>query len=204
MHTKLSFIARAVSSSSNDSRSITWHQWHAAYPIESRIGRSSSRARASASAPHAYQSTGLSACWRRYGDVSSARRFTRLRYPRMGAALPSGTVTFVFTDVEGSTRLLQELGDDYATVHADQRRLIRESFAAHGGTEIDTQGDELFFSFARAREAVAAAVDAQRALRAHAWPRRKDVRVRMGLHTGEPTVGEEGYLGSDVVREALL
>jgi class 3 adenylate cyclase len=122
----------------------------------------------------------------------------------MGAALPSGTVTFVFTDVEGSTRILQELGDDYATVHADQRRLIRDSFAARGGTEIDTQGDALFFSFTTARDAVAAAVDAQRALRAHPWPQGKDVRVRMGLHTGEPTVGEEGYLGIDVVRAARI
>ena len=118
--------------------------------------------------------------------------------------LPSGTVTFVFTDVEGSTRLLQELGDEYATVQADQRRLIRTAFGARGGTEIDTQGDALFFSFARARDAVAAAVDAQRALRAHGWPQRKEVRVRMGLHTGEPTVGDEGYVGIDVVRAARI
>src|SRR4051794_27773863 len=72
---KCSFRTRAVSSSSNDSRSITWHQWQAAYPIESMIGRSASRARASASSPHGYQSTGLSLCCSRYGDVSSARRF---------------------------------------------------------------------------------------------------------------------------------
>ena len=122
----------------------------------------------------------------------------------MSAALPSGTVTFVFTDVEGSTKLLQELGDDYATVQGEQRRLIRDAFGPLGGTEIDTQGDALFFSFPRARDAVAAAVGAQRALRAHSWPQGKDVRVRMGLHTGEPSVGDEGYVGIDVVRAARI
>jgi class 3 adenylate cyclase len=119
-------------------------------------------------------------------------------------ALPSGTVTFVFTDIEGSTKLLQELGDDYAQVARDHRRLVRAAFAEHDGTEIDTQGDSFFYSFRRARDAVAAAVEAQRLLDAHAWPQGKVVRVRMGLHTGEPTVGEEGYLGLDVVRAARI
>jgi class 3 adenylate cyclase len=119
--------------------------------------------------------------------------------------LHSGTVTFVFTDIEGSTRLLQELGDEaYGRVSGDHRRLVREAFAAHGGTEIDTQGDAFFFSFPRARDAVTAAVDAQRALRDHEWPDGRKVRVRMGLHTGEPHVGEEGYLGLDVVRAARI
>jgi class 3 adenylate cyclase len=119
--------------------------------------------------------------------------------------LPGGTVTFVFTDIEGSTRLLQELGDEgYGQVSADHRRLVRETFGARGGTEIDTQGDSFFYSFARARDAVTAAVDAQRALRDHEWPEGKAVRVRMGLHTGEPQVGEEGYLGLDVVRAARI
>ncbi|HKC78113.1 MAG TPA: adenylate/guanylate cyclase domain-containing protein [Gaiellaceae bacterium] len=121
------------------------------------------------------------------------------------SSLPGGTVTFVFTDIEGSTRLLQELGDEgYGQVSGDHRRLVRETFGAHGGTEIDTQGDAFFFSFPRARDAVAAAVDAQRALRDHAWPAGHEVRVRMGLHTGEPHVGEEGYLGLDVVRAARI
>jgi class 3 adenylate cyclase len=120
------------------------------------------------------------------------------------SAIPSGTVTFVFTDVEGSTRLLQELGDDYAAVARDHRRIVRDAFAARGGAEVDTQGDAFFFSFARAGDAVAAAVDAQRALAAHAWPSGAQVRVRMGLHTGEPQVGEEGYLGIDVVRAARI
>ena len=119
--------------------------------------------------------------------------------------LPGGTVTFVFTDIEGSTRLLQELGDEaYGQVSGDHRRLVRETFGAHGGTEIDTQGDAFFFSFPRARDAVAAAVDAQRALRDHEWPDGRQVQVRMGLHTGEPHVGEEGYLGLDVVRAARI
>src|SRR5215831_13229801 len=121
------------------------------------------------------------------------------------STLPGGTVTFVFTDIEGSTQLLQELGDEsYGRVSGDHRRLVRETFGARGGTEIDTQGDAFFFSFPRARDAVAAAVDAQRALRDHAWPEQKEVRVRMGVHTGEPHVGEEGYLGLDVVRAARI
>jgi class 3 adenylate cyclase len=119
--------------------------------------------------------------------------------------LPGGTVTFVFTDIEGSTRLLQELGDEeYGRVSGDHRRIVREAFSARGGTEIDTQGDAFFFSFPRARDAVAAAVDAQRAMRDHAWPEGREVLVRMGLHTGEPQVGEEGYLGIDVVRAARI
>jgi class 3 adenylate cyclase len=119
--------------------------------------------------------------------------------------LPGGTVTFVFTDIEGSTQLLQELGDvEYGRVSGDHRRIVRETFGAQGGTEIDTQGDAFFFSFPRARDAVAAAVEAQRALRDHAWPDGRQVRVRMGLHTGEPHLGEEGYLGIDVVRAARI
>jgi class 3 adenylate cyclase len=119
--------------------------------------------------------------------------------------LPGGTVTFVFTDIEGSTRLLQELGDEaYGRVSGDHRRLVRESFASHEGQEIDTQGDAFFFSFPRARDAVAAAVDAQRALGDHEWPNGSKVLVRMGLHTGEPHLGEEGYLGLDVVRAARI
>ena len=113
-------------------------------------------------------------------------------------------MTFAFTDIEGSTKLLQELGDDYAELARDHRRLVRECFGAAGGTEIDTQGDAFFFSFTRARDAVRGAVDAQRALRNHAWPQGASVRVRMGLHTGEPTVGEEGYVGLDVVRAARI
>ncbi len=120
------------------------------------------------------------------------------------SGLPSGTVTFVFSDIEGSTGLLKQLGDGYGGVLADHRRLVREAFSRHDGTEIDTQGDAFFFAFARARDAVAAAVEAQRAHAEHAWPEDAAVRVRMGLHTGEPALGEEGYLGLDVVRAARL
>ena len=118
--------------------------------------------------------------------------------------LPSGTVTFVFSDIEGSTGLLKRLGERYAELIAEHRRVVRETFGAHNGVEIDTQGDSFFFAFARARDAVAAAVEAQRAHAEHEWPGGEQVRVRMGLHTGEPAVGAEGYLGVDVVRAARL
>ena len=119
--------------------------------------------------------------------------------------LPSGTVTFVFTDIEGSTRLLQELGDEqYATLLAVHRRLVRDIFAAHDGMEIDTQGDAFFYSFARARQAVTASVELQRAHAKASWPGDVEVRVRAGLHTGEPVIGDEGYTGIDVVRAARI
>jgi len=120
------------------------------------------------------------------------------------ATLPGGTITFLFTDIEGSTRLLQELGDAYGDVVRDHRRLLREHLGDNGGTEVDTQGDAFFYSFTRARDAVGGAVAAQRALAAHEWPGQTEVRVRMGVHTGEPSVGEEGYLGLDVVRAARI
>jgi class 3 adenylate cyclase len=117
--------------------------------------------------------------------------------------LPAGTVTFVFTDIEGSTDLMRRLGDDYGQVLDDHRRLLREHLGNAGGREIDTQGDA-FFSFTRARDAVAGAVSAQRALQEHEWPDGSEVKVRMGLHTGEPAVGAEGYHGIDVVRAARI
>ena len=120
------------------------------------------------------------------------------------SGLPSGTVTFVFSDIEGSTNLLKALGDRYGDVLSDHRRLMRTSFAERGGVEIDTQGDAFFFAFPRARDAVAAAVEAQRLHVSHEWPDGHPVRVRMGLHTGEPALGTEGYLGIDVVRAARL
>ena len=120
------------------------------------------------------------------------------------ASLPGGTVTFLFTDIEGSTRLLQQLGDAYGDVVRDHRQLLREHLGDKGGTEVDTQGDAFFYSFPRARDAVAGAVAAQRALADHEWPDGTEVKVRMGLHTGEPAVGDEGYLGLDVVRAARI
>jgi class 3 adenylate cyclase len=120
-------------------------------------------------------------------------------------SLPAGTVTFVFSDIEGSTALLKRLGDtEYATLLAVHRRLVREIFAGHEGQEIDTQGDAFFYSFVRARQAVNAAVDLQRAHLKASWPGGVEVRVRLGLHTGEPAVGDEGYTGLDVVRASRI
>jgi peptide/nickel transport system substrate-binding protein len=117
---------------------------------------------------------------------------------------PSGTVTLLFTDIEGSTRLLKQLRDRYGDVLADHRRLLREAVAAHDGREIDTQGDAFFVAFRRARDAVAAAVEAQQAIGGHAWPDGAQVRVRMGIHTGEPSVGDEGYHGLGLHRGARI
>src|SRR6266571_6799813 len=97
------------------------------------------------------------------------------------STLPSGTVTFLFTDIEGSTELMRRLGDGYGAVLGEERRVLRETFADTGGTEIDAQGDAFFFSFTRARDAVAGAVAAQRALAAQDWPDGAQVKVRMGL-----------------------
>jgi class 3 adenylate cyclase len=119
-------------------------------------------------------------------------------------SLPSGTVTFAFTDIEGSTELLKQLGEGYGQVLAEHRRIVRETFAATNGVEIDTQGDAFFFAFPRARDAVEAAVDVQRAHASNEWPVGSVVRVRIGLHTGEPALGDEGYLGLDVVRAARI
>ncbi len=116
----------------------------------------------------------------------------------MRPELPTGTVTFLFTDIEGSTRLLREMGDGYADVLAEHRRALREAWRRHHGVEVDTQGDAFFVAFARASDAVAAAADAQRVLEA------APVRVRMGLHTGEPVVDVEGYVGLDVHRAARI
>jgi class 3 adenylate cyclase len=112
--------------------------------------------------------------------------------------LPTGTVTFLFTDIEGSTRLLRELGDAYAEALADHRRVLREAFARHDGVEVDTQGDAFFVSFARARDAVAAAAGAQRALVSG------PIQVRMGIHTGEPLRTDDGYVGMDIHRGARI
>ena len=118
--------------------------------------------------------------------------------------LPSGTITLLFTDIEGSTRLVQLLGDRYGELLADHRRLLRTAFAGHAGHEIDTQGDAFFIAFPSAKDAVAAAVDAQIALAGHAWPDGAQVRVRMGVHTGEPALGEEGYHGLGLHRGARI
>src|SRR5262245_53851752 len=118
--------------------------------------------------------------------------------------LPNGTVTLLFADVEGSTRLLRRFGDRYATVLEEEWRILRAAVVAHAGTVIDCQGDELFAALPRARAGVDAAVAAQRALAEHPWPDGATVRVRMGLHTGEPGLRDDGYLGLDVHRAARI
>ena len=118
---------------------------------------------------------------------------------RVRSGLPSGTVTFVFTDVEGSTRLLDELGADaYAGVLGEHRRVVREACASLGGAEVDTQGDAFFLAFARAPDALEAAGLITERLRGG------PVRVRMGVHTGSPLVTDEGYVGGDVHRAARI
>src|SRR5919108_2512431 len=112
--------------------------------------------------------------------------------------LPVGTVTFLFTDVEGSTRLLHEHGADYADLLTGHRRALRAAFTSHEGVEVDTQGDAFFVAFSRAADAVAAAEAGRTALASGL------VRVRMGIHTGEPIVTDEGYVGIDVHRAARI
>ena len=119
--------------------------------------------------------------------------------------LPVGTVTFLFTDIEGSTQLLKQLGGDrYGEALADHQAILREAFAGHGGHEIDTQGDSFFVAFRRAKDAVAAAISCQRSLAEHAWPDDSEIRVRMGIHTGEPAAAGERYVGMGVHRAARI
>ena len=118
------------------------------------------------------------------------------------AILPQGTPTFLFTDIEGSTRLVHELGPSYREVLETHQRLLRSAF--HAGVEVGTEGDSFFFAFATAADAVVAAVAGQRALTAHEWPSGHRVRVRMGLHTGEASLGGDSYIGFDVHRAARI
>src|SRR5205823_6636594 len=105
----------------------------------------------------------------------------------------SGTVTFLFTDVEGSTRLLHELGAEaYAEALTEHRRVVRQAFASHGGVEVDTQGDAFFVVFPTAPGALATAEEARTVLASG------PIRLRMGIHTGAPHLGDEGYVGADV------
>jgi len=118
--------------------------------------------------------------------------------------LPAGTVTLLFSDIEGSTRLLQQVGERYASVLAECRVLLRAVFQRFHGHEVDTQGDAFFVAFARATDAVAAAVAAQHAIASHPWPEDVTIRVRMGLHTGEPDRSTEGYVGLNVHHAARI
>lgn len=118
--------------------------------------------------------------------------------------LPTGTVTLFFSDIEGSTRLLQQLGECYADVLAECRHLLRQLFVQCNGREVDTQGDAFFVAFARASDAVGAAAAIQRVLAEHTWPEGISVRVRIGLHTGEPMLTTDGYIGMDVHHAARI
>jgi predicted ATPase/class 3 adenylate cyclase len=119
-------------------------------------------------------------------------------------ALPTGTVTFLFTDIEGSTRLVQSLENRYADLLADHCRILRKAIIDSGGVEVSTEGDSFFAVFDSAPAAVAATVLAQRGIAEHAWPDGAQVRVRMGLHTGEGSRGGDNYIGIDVHRAARI
>ena len=112
--------------------------------------------------------------------------------------LPTGFVTFLLTDIEGSTGLLHRLGDGYAAVLADTRRILRTAVRRAGGHEIDARADEFFAAFDRPGAALEAALGIQRQLRGRAWPDGEDVRLRIGLHSGRPTLTDTGYVGLDV------
>ncbi|MDQ3875009.1 MAG: adenylate/guanylate cyclase domain-containing protein, partial [Actinomycetota bacterium] len=119
--------------------------------------------------------------------------------------LPTGTVTFLFTDIEGSTRLLSELGPErYGDVLVEHRGLMRRALVAHGGHEFGTEGDASFVAFATASGALAAAASMQHALAAHGWPEGSEVRVRMGIHTGEAVVTRNDYVGLAVHQTARI
>jgi predicted ATPase/class 3 adenylate cyclase len=118
--------------------------------------------------------------------------------------LPGGTVTLLFTDIESSTTVLHALGEAYAAALARHREIVRAAFAGRDGYEVDTQGDGFLVAFARASDAVAAAVEAQRALESEPWTSGVPLRVRMGVHTGEPQLDAEGYVGVDVHRAARI
>jgi WD40 repeat protein/class 3 adenylate cyclase len=135
-----------------------------------------------------------------YNGLLRGSRGTRRAIP----AQPSATVTFLFTDIQGSTRLLEKLGEQYATSLAEHHQILRDAIRRWNGREIDTQGDAFFVTFTRALDAVQCAVEAQRALASHTWPLNEPVRVRMGLHTGEPLIASTGYVGMDVHRAARI
>jgi class 3 adenylate cyclase len=118
--------------------------------------------------------------------------------------LPSGTLTVLHTDIENSTALTRHLREQYPAVLDTHRTLLRAAFTAYEGWEVDTQGDSFFVVFSRATQAVAAAVQIQRALATASWPPSGAVRVRIGIHTGEPIRTTEGYTGLDVIRGARI
>lgn len=127
-----------------------------------------------------------------------------IRDNRRVSELPHGTVTLLFSDVEGSTQLQHRLGERYQEVVAEHRRLLEEAFAEHGGVVVDRQTESFFVAFSRARHAVEAAAAAQRTLAEHAWPDGAQVKVRMGIHSGDPEVAGDRYVGLAVSRAARI
>jgi DNA-binding NarL/FixJ family response regulator/class 3 adenylate cyclase len=113
-------------------------------------------------------------------------------------------VAFLLADIEGSTKLVHEASDDYTAILTGVRRILREAVEGHGGTVIDTHGDEVFAAFGALDQAIGAAVDSQRGLIEEQWPGERDVRVRMGIHVGRPQLTDEGYTGIDVHRAARI
>src|SRR5215471_10660592 len=120
------------------------------------------------------------------------------------SGLPSGVVTFLFSDIEGSTRLVKALRERYPQILAEHRRLVRAAIAGHDGHEVDTQGDAFFVAFAGAKQAVLCALEIQRALVGHQWPAGAPVRVRIGIHTGHAVPAEGSYTGLAVHRAARI
>jgi len=120
------------------------------------------------------------------------------------SGLPSGTVSLLFTDIEGSTQLQHRLGEQYHDVVAEHRRLLEQAFAEHSGVVVDRQTESFFVGFTRARYAVAAAAAAQHALAEHDWPDGVQVKVRMGIHSGDPEVAGDRYVGLAVARAARI
>lgn len=121
------------------------------------------------------------------------------------AMQPSGTVTFLFTDIEGSTALIHALGSSgYASALDDHRRLLRDAFARNDGYEVDTQGDAFFVAFNRVQDAISAAAEAQHELAGHAWPNGHVLRVRMGIHTTQAMLTAGSYVGVGVHRAARI
>src|SRR5688500_555475 len=119
-------------------------------------------------------------------------------------SLPTGTVTFLFTDIEGSTRLLQQVGDSYNQILETHSRIVREAIEAHSGIVVSTEGDSFFAVFPTPEDAVASAADFQRGLEAAEWNVDVRVTVRVGIHTGEGTIGGDNYVGLDVHRAARI
>ncbi|MDQ6918628.1 MAG: adenylate/guanylate cyclase domain-containing protein [Candidatus Dormibacteraeota bacterium] len=135
---------------------------------------------------------------RKYGIVPVGFITAQLRAQGSNRKLPAGPVTFLLSDIEGSTRILQLLGDRWPAVLADARKLLRAAVREAGGSEVDTRADEFFAVFAEAPAALAAALAIQRGSAARSWPDGHQVRFRIGLHHGSPTLTDTGYVGLDV------